>query len=161
MSIFSNCKTPLKHCFCLRTHASISRCLRTIAEPRLRLMPFADCRILSIAYLGQCCLFYSWDDCTSTKAILLKVSLEFLFPWLFVYRLTSMMVFGEGFSFYCHQLSFQALWSRAFFCGTHLIIFIFCHNCMGKISPLIISACQITIGERSVENCRVRCLCGE
>lgn len=68
------------------------------------------------------------------------------------------MIFADGhttltlthsiFFLYYNQLSFRAFWSVAFLCATHLITFIFCHNCMGKISPLIPSACQITIRER-------------
>lgn len=43
----------------------------------------------------------------------------------------------ETFCLFCNQLSFQAFWSFAFFCSAHLIVLIFCHNCMGKIGPLI------------------------
>lgn len=55
---------------------------------------------------------------------------------------------GGTFSLQCNQLSFKPFWSLVFLYATHLITFIFCYNCMGKISPLILSVCQITIGER-------------
>lgn len=68
---------------------------------------------------------------------------------LFVYRLAPATAFGEFFSFCCNRLFIPTpLIALLSFCGTHAVIitFIFCHNCMGKISSLIPSACHVAIG---------------